>query len=305
MIVRDTTRIDVLEYPSTGLESALDEPDFDYEEEEEVVEEQQRSSIDITADLFDDDEDEEIESDDLTIEEQETITLESLKKQNETLQQQLTQVSNQVVGMNNVQDSINRLGDRLQTQSQPQQQPGESNEEFSKRVKESGLLYEDPVNVVSEINTRLNGPIIQRVLDQNLRLQKQIMRIDPKRGELFMKYESEIDAEFNKLTPQQRYSDPDVYQKLYRVVISEHVDDLVEERLKEREGDGQTKSNKKQTAPYSASSRTKPEGKPRKKQPMSPEVKSKVEAFAQRRGMNVSDAYRFMRKNDLIKGVKK
>lgn len=294
----------VLEAPDGGVASAIDEPDFDYDDQDDGVDAPFGAQV-LTSALFEEDE---VEDDEVLDEPTSTPASDEVA----SLKAQVDQLSQQAQNTNAILEGINRLGDRIgSSQQQPlQQQPGESMEDFTKRMKDGGF-YEDPTKGFQEINQRVNGPLIQRMAENNLIMQKKILRSDASKGANFVTYEKEIDAYVNSLPPQQKFNDPDIYEKAYRIVLAEHVDDLVaaqvEAKLKEAGvGGGANPSQpaQRKAAPYSAPSQSRPsasQGQP----PRPRDYPDYVKEFGAKRGLQPGDAYAFMKANGLIKGGKK
>lgn len=236
-------------------------------------------------------------------------TLEQLQAQNAQLAEQVKGLSGQFNGYQQVQAGINELGERIGRDAgrTAPQKPGESDEDFKKRINES--LYEDPYANLEAWGQRRFGPVVQQMMDRNLQMQRQIMRLDPEKGKFFAKYEKEIDKELSNLPPQMRYNDPDVLTKVYKNVVAVHLDDIVEERVKAQiEGQDQDQNQGRNTqqpghtAPYSATS----QGQQRQTRPVGKAAKipDYVKDFALKRGMHESDAYAFMKENNLLRRAK-
>lgn len=74
--------------------------------------------------------------------------------------------------------------------------------------------------------------------------------IDPDRKETAVRYGAEIESEIERLAPQIKLEDPDIYQKVHDVVISRHVKDIVDMRVKEAMAAAKT-PQKSKPAPFS------------------------------------------------------
>ena len=75
-------------------------------------------------------------------------------------------------------------------------------------------------------------PEVNRLAANNLHHSKQFLALDPSKGDNFRKHEAQIEAAVQRMTPQEKLYDPDVYQKAYKSVMMENIDDLVAEGVK-------------------------------------------------------------------------
>ncbi len=297
---------------ATRDQSLGEEPDFEYEDtsvgdgDQDELGPNRNLGLELNGMLFGEDEGEDEDAGQTPT--PESATLEELRKQNEQLAAQVQSLSGQFNGYQQVQAGLNELGEKIGQERgpNPQQKPGESDEEFKKRINES--LYEDPYSNLEAWGQRRFGPVVQQMMDRNLQMQRQIMRLDPEKGKFFAKYEKEIDRELSNLPPQMRYNDPEVLTKVYKNVVAAHVEEIVEERLKERMGgsEGQSQApTRRQSgqAPYSGGSQTRSRqgGEGANSQRKIPDY---VREFALKRGMHESDAYAFMKENNMLRRAK-
>ena len=130
------------------------------------------------------------------------------------------------------------LGDVLKNNQtvQPQmpiQQPGESDEEFAERLKEA-LFSEDPLPALKEAVQRFTQPALAQANYTAMELAKKVMVLDPEKGPIFKKYQSEIE-DFIKTLPPNVQTNPGVYDYAYKEIYSRHIDEIVEERVKQKE----------------------------------------------------------------------
>lgn len=113
---------------------------------------------------------------------------------------------------------------------QTPQQPRESEAEFAERIKTS--MYDNPTAALDEYMARKLVPEVNRLAANNLYHAKQFLSLDPQKGDNFRKHESEIEAEVQRMDANTKLYDPDVYQKAYRAVMMNNIDDLVAEGVK-------------------------------------------------------------------------
>jgi hypothetical protein len=129
------------------------------------------------------------------------------------------------------------LAGREATPATPQQAPGENDEDFSKRLKES--FFEDPVSHLDKWGMRKLAPILNQQASMTQALLRRDIERDPKWGGTYSRYKGEVD----KIVASRgdRYTNPDIYQEAVRSIAASHIDELVAEAVA------------KATAPKSAS----------------------------------------------------
>ena len=79
--------------------------------------------------------------------------------------------------------------------------------------------------VMKAVSSREYAPVVNRMAGIILGQAKQLMRVDPERGQTFRKYEKEIEATASRL-PQT----PDVYEVAYKQVLLEKQPEIFEEQ---------------------------------------------------------------------------
>ena len=283
------------------------EPDFDYEEEQTGVPYVPTGVTVLSADLFAEDVEEDV-VEEAVVPDPNTPpdpTVAELQKSNAALQAQVMNISTQLNSLNSVQNSIDALGNRINTSATPQK-PRESDADYATRMKDD--YYKDPYNNYVEFNQRVNGPVIQGVVTQTMELQKSILKLDPEKGPRFKKYEKEIDAEFDRTPIQQRFSDPRIYTKIYNVVIAQHADEFIAEGIAAATKGVETPTPNAPTAPrgnYNATSTTKPvttTGNPPKRTRITAaQVPQYVKDIAHNKGVGAVDCYVWMRDQGLLR----
>lgn len=157
-----------------------------------------------------------------------------LEQEVEQMRSQLESTTSRADEVQALRQGIVELKENLQVPTQPQgrvqQQRGESEDDFKKRINEK--FYDDPFGNLQEVFRRQTEPI---VLDTLSRLEKQSRRlivVDPERNGTFKKYMPEIDAEVQKMTVYEKAQADDVYTAAHDRVISRHIGDLMEETAK-------------------------------------------------------------------------
>ena len=110
-------------------------------------------------------------------------------------------------------------------------QAQESVAEFKERMKEH--LYDDPVAMMDEYFSKKLSPEIRRLASNNQFQSQKFLELDPEKGETYKKYKSEVDLVVEKLPPQDKLYDPDIYTKAYQQVMATHIDDIIAAKVQE------------------------------------------------------------------------
>jgi len=156
---------------------------------------------------------------------------EALKAQNEELRTKAD--SSQAL-----KSSFEEFGTRLekaQTRSPAapaiQQQPGESLEDFKKRINQKYL--EDPYETMVEFSNRYVGSAMQTIVEQSLALQREIAVLKSPDKDFISKYREEIDSEVNRYPTEMRLKDPEVYERSIALVKARHMDEIIQQKVAE------------------------------------------------------------------------
>ncbi len=120
---------------------------------------------------------------------------------------------------------------QAQTPAPPVQQPGETLEQFKARYNEK--FYDNPFENTMEFHRKQLLPEIQRIMASNMQLSRKLAMLDPDRKDTFALYMPEIDDMVGKLPPEQKLYDADVYTRVHDIVISRHVNEIVDRKVKE------------------------------------------------------------------------
>lgn len=104
----------------------------------------------------------------------------------------------------------------------------ETIEELRERLGEKMTL--DPIGTVLELQSQKTAPLIQQMATGNLQLARRVLELDPEKGATFKRYSSEIDGMVAGAPPEVR-TNPMIYEEAYRRVVSNHMDDILNERV--------------------------------------------------------------------------
>jgi hypothetical protein len=123
-----------------------------------------------------------------------------------------------------------------QQQNVPQQQPGESDEEFWKRVEEDVFKDGKTAPTMKEAIMRVVAPYMNQNMMATAKAERELLML---KNPSAKKYGDEIDKKVKTL-PQWQQMQPGAYEWAYNQVLMEHRDDIIEEevqrRLKEQSG---------------------------------------------------------------------
>lgn len=164
------------------------------------------------------------------IEEERQGTETKPQQTNEDLQRQIQEIQRNIQGAS----SSQQLEAIAQQIGQRQQQSGESEEAFRKRLSEN--FYDDPVGSLEAFIGRKLAPEIQRLAANNLYHSRRYLELDPEKKDLYKKYKKEIDQVVQRMPNEAKLSDPEIYEKAYKQVMSDNIDAIVEAKIKERLG---------------------------------------------------------------------
>lgn len=230
---------------------------------------------------------------------------EQLRQQLELMQAQLAEVSTKSSEAQALKEGISALGEKLSpSEPKQQQQPWESDEDFAKRVKDE--FYDDPVKVLNEFAMRKIGPELQRLAAANEKTWKREILRDPRRKDTFELYKDEIEKEYQNVPVQERYTDPDAIVRVHDLVVSRHLDEIIESRVNERvqQGTGQqaTQAPTRRVPTYSESGGVTPSASSMQRTPKRTLTTAEA-AWASKRGMIREKAYEFFQRNPDVKKI--
>lgn len=163
---------------------------------------------------------------------------EDLLKEFEALKAQNAELKTKADSSQALKSSFEEFGTRLEkAQSRApmapamQQQPGESIEEFKKRINQKYL--EDPYETMVEFSNRYVGSAMQTVVEQSLALQREIAVLKSPDKDFISKYRDEIDAEVSRYPTEMRLKDPEVYDRSIALVKARHMDEIIAQKVAE------------------------------------------------------------------------
>lgn len=136
-----------------------------------------------------------------------------------------------------IQKGIAELGATINKPNQQQQQvapqqPGESYEDFKKRLN-SELFGDNPAEVLEEYFNKKMGPILQHVSGLSANQQKDLMMVKDETKKYFRKYQEDIEAFYNSLPPDQK-SNPRSWQYAYDEVLKKKQNEIIDDEVQAR-----------------------------------------------------------------------
>lgn len=130
-------------------------------------------------------------------------------------------------------NSMKELKEVLSGQGEPanvQQKPGESDEDFEKRLEQELFADGQSAKAIKEAVQRYGGmgQVMSYISQQN----KRLLKLDEESGPIFKRYESEIENVVNKLPPDQQ-NHPQVWEYALGQVKERHKDELQSESVEQ------------------------------------------------------------------------
>lgn len=117
------------------------------------------------------------------------------------------------------------------------QQPGESDDQFRKRIEKEIFEEGKTTKALQEFIDRYAGPVVNQQNVQLAEANKKLLMMDAESGPKFKKYRSEIE-EYVASLPAAHRANPEVWNYAYREVLSRHTDDemqeVIERKVQER-----------------------------------------------------------------------
>lgn len=114
----------------------------------------------------------------------------------------------------------------------PQQQKGESDEEFMKRLNEN-LFEGNASELIIEAVRRFSGQAASPALQGNFEISKELVENSSELGPIYREYQEEVENEINKLPMNQRLQIPHIYKRATEEVARRHWKDLREKGVAE------------------------------------------------------------------------
>lgn len=126
-----------------------------------------------------------------------------------------------------LQAGILGLKDALGERQTPtvQQAPGESEEEFAKRLKES--FFEDPMSHLDKWSQRKLGPVVSQLASMTQATLRAQAMMDPDIGGTYKRYSTEVDKVVASRAD--KFTNPDVYREAVSLVAGRHISELMAE----------------------------------------------------------------------------
>lgn len=118
------------------------------------------------------------------------------------------------------------------------QQPGETDEQFQKRIEKEIFEEGKTTNALREFIDRYAGPVVNQQNAQLAEANKKLLLMDSETGPKFRKYKSEIE-EFVASLPRVQQSNPEVWNYAYREVVNgrhsdDEMQDIIERKVQEK-----------------------------------------------------------------------
>lgn len=196
---------------------------------------------------------------------------EDLQRQLESTKAELEAQKARMEEIEAIRQGFERVGGKIEdvqrANQAPVQAPAFDYGKFKQEI-DDGFM-ESPTSALDKYFQMKMQPEVQRLMGNNLANSKRFTELDEGRRETYRQYQSEIEAEVQGLPPQSKLYDPDVYQKAHDRVVSRHMNEIIDARVKQAlekaapEGTGPGPGPS--SGPYSETSERRPG--PEKKKP--------------------------------------
>jgi cell division septum initiation protein DivIVA len=153
-------------------------------------------------------------------------------EEKERLKEEIEALRRQAAQGDRIENGLSQLGQALnKPQEVPSPEPGESEEDFAKRMEQDFFKPGMTSKIFQEALRRYAGPALTQIMGNTAAQSKQILMVDPEKGSVFRQYEKEIEEERKRL-PQNEQYDPLVYHKLLDRIMARP--DMQEKRIEEK-----------------------------------------------------------------------
>lgn len=124
------------------------------------------------------------------------------------------------------------LGSQQQQPANLQQQPGESDEEFEKRLEQDLFAEGKSGKAIKEAVQRYGGGQVSQLMSMISAQNKKLMQLDEENGPIFKRYKGEIEKIVQDL-PVEQQNHPQVWEYALTQVKNTHRDELQEETVEQ------------------------------------------------------------------------
>lgn len=145
---------------------------------------------------------------------------------------EMTGKADQTAALKQVMEEMQNRGQSV-PQAMPQQQPGESDEAFYDRFNKELFKSKNPAALFRELVERTTAPYVGQISQTMGSVSRKQLRNDPVDGEIFKRYEKEVDQMLAGLSAGDRMN-PQALEWAFNRVKQNHVDDIAEERASKR-----------------------------------------------------------------------
>ena len=154
--------------------------------------------------------------------EEDTPEMKALKDQNELLTKQMNSLQTQADSTLALTKGLEGLGQSLR-QPQVQQSVQQVVDPTVAKKAFDDKFYDAPSDGLEEFAKAKIEPALQQMLSNNLGVYKQLLLLDPERGETYKKYTEDVDKVFDNFPPQKKFQDPNAYKEATDIVASKHL----------------------------------------------------------------------------------
>jgi hypothetical protein len=160
-------------------------------------------------------------------------TIQDLIKENQSLKGSISELSRQTVSNTELLQSVQQLGTRP-VYVQPQIQQPVEEELDMKKINEDFLS--DPAGYTMKLQDaalRKLRPEIQGLFNQNKALFRELAMNDPEIAEILKNHSDEVEGIVSTFSPYEQMKDRNIYKRAAKAVSANHLDEIVDRRVKE------------------------------------------------------------------------
>jgi Skp family chaperone for outer membrane proteins len=147
-------------------------------------------------------------------------------------QEELTRMQSSVDPVNAMRDGIAALGDRIAPRAMPDVRVQHQQIDFKAMEEEfNKTVYDNPFQKTAQLFQAFQAASAPMQANANLAYAKRIVQVDPATRDMYQRFASEVEEDVARATPQERATNPAIYDEALTRVKAKHMEELFAERL--------------------------------------------------------------------------
>jgi len=220
-------------------------------------------------------------------------------------QEELTRLQSSVDPVNAMRDGIAALGDRIAPRAVPDVRVQHQQIDFKAMEEEfNKTVYDNPFQKTAQLFQAFQAASAPMQANANLAYAKRIVQVDPATREMYARFSNEVEEEVAHATPQERATNPAIYDEALTRVKAKHMEELFAERLAAEMKKSVPMAQPVQRATYAEGGSVRPAAvapAATKRISISQTKMSEVEAFAEQKMIPVSAALSYYERHGLLR----